>query len=163
MFPGGIGLFKSIDNTRILSRQYPPSLNRTALLTGKFGKVTNYTSEDTTEKILRDPVRMVIKSTTASKREFTQQSLKSRLVFGQRFIKDVAITVTAKNDTTLSVRLKRAFTEYGKVDRPITNSARAHPSNHSAAIDLATRASLPCRGGAMPLALTRESPPRRWP
>jgi hypothetical protein len=118
LIPGGIGLFKSPDTTRIPSRQYPPSLNRTTLLLGKFARDSNHNSF-TAENIARDPVRMVIKSTTASKRESGRQLLRSRLVVGERFIKDVAETVTAKNDVTLSVRLKRAFTDYGKVGRPM--------------------------------------------
>jgi hypothetical protein len=123
LFPGGIGLFKSFDHTHILIRQYPPSLTRTALLAGKL---SNLAGSDKAVNIVRDPVRMVIKSTTASKREIRRQSLKARLVFGERFIKDVAETVSAKNDVSLSVRLKRAFTDYGKVDRLITITARAY-------------------------------------
>ncbi len=127
LIPGGIGLFKSLDQTQFTSRQYPPSLNRTALLTGKFGKLTNISSSDTAKNV-RDPVRMVIKSTTDSKRKSRRESLKARLVFGERFIKEVAETVSARNDVSLSVRLKRAFTDYGKVRLPDHQRVHIHCS-----------------------------------
>ena len=111
-------LFEAHQHIQTMNPQYPPSLNRIAFLPGKFP--TSPAMPPPTDvadgaHVAKDPVYLVMNAANFKKKEAPRRSLRSRLNIGGKFIKDVAITVTEKNEISLSQRLKNVLADYGKV------------------------------------------------
>jgi hypothetical protein len=114
--PGAI-LFEANEHVQTMKPSYPPTLNRVAFLVGRqpmnATSVSVIAPNSAFSSIPKDPVHMTTRSSALSKKK---AGLRARLNIGGKFIKDVATTVTAKNEVSLYRRLQNVLADYGKVN-----------------------------------------------
>ena len=92
----------------------PPSLSRAALRASQIMSDRNMNAAVSFKPFTENPMQVVMR-TTVSRRESSSRTLKAKLVFSKRFLKEVAQNVSPSNKVSLSKRLKNVVAEYGKV------------------------------------------------
>lgn len=113
--PGAIP-FEAQEHVQTMKHNYPPSLNRMAFLVGKLPispiHAAGINPKASNPSFPKDPVHMMMKFGAARRKE---NILRARLNIGGKFFKDVATTVTEKNEISLYQRLQNVLADYGKV------------------------------------------------